>query len=709
MSACLRRSQLPVTLNQNNFPEPPVAIVKPDTFQEFGHLRTDNYFWLKEKENPEVLNYLLDENKYCDTVMVHTRTLQETLFNEFKSRIKEDDMSYPVQDNGYYYYNKTIKDKQYPVYCRKQGDTTTTEEIIFDVNHMAEGHDAFVFGGFSVSPDNRMAAFMFNTTGSSVDFELRVKDLVTDKYLDDQIKNVNSVVWANDNRTLFYTVIDKSLRPYKVFRHIIGDKISDRLIFEENDEIFEVLVSKSKTKDFIFINSVSANTSEIRFLPASSPLSEPKVFMPRKKDVVYYVHHHKSCFYIQYKDTLVKNGMVYHAPLVGYENMKNWEPVVKYDPKIKIQDISVFDKFIGLFIRTNGLNEIRILRLASNNMIQVTFSEPVYTVDPVLTPEYLSTKFRYNYTSLNRPQTIYDYDIEKNTSIRLKVQEIPGGFNPDAYIVERLWALAPDSVKVPIALIYLKGMKKDGNNATLLEGYGSYGINSDAYFRIGLFSLIDRGFVYGIAQVRGGGELGQQWYEDGRTMKKINSFTDFIACAETLVKEKYTSTSLLGITGRSAGGLLMGAVTNMRPDLFNVVIARVPWVDVLNDMLDESLPLTTIEYEQWGNPHEKAAYDYIKSYSPYDNVKTVVYPNILATTGLNDSQVGYHEPAKWVAKLRTMKTDNNLILLKTNMESGHGGATGRYDNLKESAFNYAFLIDRMGKQNVKPISSLSGL
>jgi oligopeptidase B len=394
--------------------------------------------------------------------------------------------------------------------------------------------------------------------------------------------------------------------------------------------------------------------------------------------------------------------MLYQAPLKGYEDMKTWKTVVEHNPNVKIQDISVFDKFIGLFVRTNGLNEIRILNLASGDIKQITFPEPVYNVYPILTPEYKSTQFRYSYTSLNRPLTTYDYDVENNTSKILKVQEIPGGFDPDKYMVERLWAVASDSVEVPMAIIYRKGLTKDGNNPALLEGYGSYGYNTDADFRFSILSLIDRVFVYGIAQARGGSELGEQWYEDGKMMKKMNTFKDFIACAERLVKEKYTSPSLLGIKGGSAGGLLMGSVTNMRPDLFRVVIARAPFVDIINTMLDENLPLTTQEYEQWGNPNEEAAYNYMMSYSPYDNVKAIAYPNILATTGLNDSQVLCHEPAKWVAKLRAMKTDNNVILLKTNMASGHGGATGRYDYLKELAFQFAFLLDRMGKQDIRP-------
>lgn len=696
LNACFRVSNSPTLLTREHFPPPPVAVQKPDTFMEFGTKRIDNYFWLKEKNNPAVINYLKDENTYCDTVMSHTKILQETLFTELKNRIKEADQSVPALENGYYYYSRTLKDRQYPVYCRKQGDTTATEEVVFDVNKMAEGEKAYIFSGYEVSPDNHLAAFSFNTTGSYAEFRLKIKNLSTGELLDDEMTGISSFTWANDNKTLFYTTISSSLRPDKVFAHTLGDKKPDQLIYEEKDELFNAGVSKSITKDYIFITSESFNTSEVRLIPAGNPRSAPKIFLPRKTNVEYEVGHHKSCFYIRYKDPVVKNGLVYSAPLSGYESMSSWKVVVGHDPAVKIQGISVFESFMALQVRANGLNEIRILHPESGKFKQVTFPEPVYTVSPAGTAEYTSKTFRYSYSSLNRPVTIYDYDTEKENSIQLKVQEIPGGFNPDDYVVERLWASAPDSVKVPMAVVYRKGLIRNGGNPALLEGYGSYGNNTDAGFRTSVFSLLDRGFVYGIAQVRGGSELGEEWYENGKMMKKMNTFTDFIACAGYLVKEKYTSPERLGIRGGSAGGLLMGAVVNLQPGLFHVVIAQVPFVDVINTMLDESLPLTTQEYEQWGNPHEEQAYKYIMTYSPYDNIKPAGYPNILATAGLNDSQVSYHEPAKWVAKLRATTTGTNLILLKTNMESGHGGATGRYDKLREVAFQYAFLLDRMG-------------
>lgn len=694
--SCKNTNQKSVVPGQDKYPAPPVAITSPDTFREFGNVRIDNYFWLKDKTNPKVLSYLTQENEYCNIVMANTKTLQETLFNEFKGRIKEDDQTVPAPDNGYLYYSRTVKDKQYAVHCRKKGDTTAVEEVLFDVNQMAEGKNAFVFAGYSISPDNCLAAYGFNTSGSYAEFELKIKDLTSGKELEDHLTGIASFVWANDNKTVFYTKISPSLRPYQVYRHVLGQSTADQMVWEEKDEMFNVGLSKTKTNEYIFISSGSFNTSEYRIIPADKPLSEPQLFMPRKQDVEYEVDHHKDCFYVRYKDQNVKNSMIYKVPLVGFQDMKKWEVVVPHDPKVKIQGFSVYDSFLGLFVRADGLNQIRILKPASGEIKEVTFPEPVYTVSPMDPADYESKVFRYSYSSLNRPQTIYEFDTESGNSKILKVQEIPGGFNPENFTVERLWADAADGTKVPMAVVYRKDMVKNGKNPALLYAYGSYGYSTDANFNPSVYSLIDRGFIYGIAQIRGGSEMGEQWYEDGKMMKKMNTFTDFIACADHLVKERYTSPALLAIRGGSAGGLLMGAVVNMRPDLFKVVIANVPFVDVINTMLDTSLPLTTQEYEQWGNPNVEAAYRYILSYSPYDNIKPGNYPNILATGGLNDSQVSFHEPAKWVAKLRANKTDKNIILLKTNMESGHGGATGRYDNLKELAFYYAFILDRMG-------------
>ena len=696
-TSCFRSSRTAVIPGEELFPAPPIVAAVPDTFTEFGQVRVDPFFWLKDKTNPEVIAYLEAENRYADTVMVHTRALQETLYEEMKGRIMEEDQTVPVPDNGYLYYSRTIKGKQYPVHYRKKGDTTAVEELLFDVNQMAEGEKAFIFAGYSVSPDSRLAAYAYNTTGSSALFDLKVRDLTTGRDLEEHITGIRRFVWASDNKTIFYTTVTPSLRPYRVYRHLLGEGHPGTLVYEDNDGRFNVGVQREKTGKWIFITSASSYTSEYRMIPAGDPAEEPRVFLPRVEGVDYQVQHHEECFYVRYKTQEFINAKIFRAPLTSFSDPATWETVVEHDPQVLLQGFAVHKNFLGLLVRNNGLNEIRIFYPKTGETQVLGFPEPVYTVYPSSLPEYGSDHFRYVYSSLNRPQSTYELDVNSRTATLLKVQEIPGGFEPDDYVVERLWATAPDGVKVPMAVVYRKDLKRDGLHPALLEGYGSYGSSTDASFRANVFSLVDRGYVYGIAQVRGGSELGEQWYEDGKLMNKKNSFADFVACAENLVQEKLTSPSLLGIRGGSAGGLLMGAVVNLRPDLFNVVLANVPFVDVVSTMLDETLPLTTQEYEEWGNPNEEEAYRYISSYSPYDNLLPVAYPNILATAGLNDSQVSYHEPAKWVAKMRTLKSGSNIILLKTNMESGHGGATGRYDYLRELAFQYAFLIDRNGK------------
>jgi oligopeptidase B len=681
---------------QSDFQAPPVAAVKPVDFTEFGNKRIDNYFWLKDKSNPEVIDYLKAENAYTDTVMNPTKALQEKLFAEMKGRIKEDDETVPQLDNGYYYYSRTEKGKQYRTNCRKKGGLSAPEEVIFDINKMAEGKQAYIFATFDVSPDNKLAAYLVNETGSSVDYSLRIRDLVSGADLPEKINKVQSIAWANDNKTLFYTVGNEALRPCKVYRHITGGIRPDELVFEDPNEQFEVSLDKSKTRDYIFIESASFTSSEFLYLPAAEPNGKFKVFIPRSKDVKYSVYDHKDKFFIQYKDRNSLNGKVYEAPKTGYADRSTWKEIIPHNKDIKIESIDVFDKYLAVQTRKNGLKEILILNLADGQRKTINFPEPVYTAALTGTPEYTSGALRYRYTSLNRPNTVYDYDFAKGESIKLKEQEIPGGFNPDNYTVERVWATATDGAKVPMSVVYKKSLIKDGSNPALLYSYGSYGISSDARFISNFYSLIDRGFVFAIAQIRGGSDMGEQWYEDGKLLNKKNTFTDFIACAEKLQQDKYTSASKLTIMGGSAGGLLMGAVANMRPDLFNTVVAQVPFVDVMNTMLDASLPLTTQEYEEWGNPFVEEYYRYMISYSPYDNVKAQKYPNMLVTTGLNDTQVSYHEPAKFVAKLRAMKTDNNILLLRTNMESGHGGATGRFDALKETAFQVAFILNRIG-------------
>jgi oligopeptidase B len=697
LPAC-RDSKSVVISTQDDYPAPPTAVAKADTFKEFNNIRVDNYFWIRDRENPDVMKYLEAENAYSDTVMAHTKSLQDKLYKEMRGRIKEDDETVPRLDNGYYYYSRTEKDKQYRIFCRKNGDTTANEEVIFDVNKMAEGIEAYLFVDYEVSQDNKVAAYMFNTTGSYAEFNLKFRDLTTGLDLPYEIQNIQGFTWANDNKNLFYTKANESLRPYRVYRHEFNSGNDDKLIYEEKDELFNTGLYKSKTKNHIYIYSGSFSSTELRFISSDKPLSEFRLFRPRAKDVEYYIEHHPDGIFVKYKDKQNINSKIYKTGNDNFDDIGTWTEIVPHDPSVKIQDVELFEKYALLYIRKDGLDGLTILDLNTNQLRPVEFPEPVFVVSPVYTPEFNSTKCRYSYSSMNRPVTIYDYDMAGQVGEKLKEQEIPGGFNPDDYIVERLWAVSVDSVKVPMAIVYKKGLKKNGQNPVLLYGYGSYGYNTDAAFRSNIFSLVDRGFVFGIAQVRGGSEMGEQWYEDGKLMKKMNSFSDFIACTDYLINEKYTSPERIGINGGSAGGLLVGAVAMMRPELFHVVIADVPFVDIVNTMLDESLPLTTQEYEQWGNPNIEADYKYILSYSPYDNVKAQDYPSILATTGWNDSQVMYHEPAKWVAKLRAMKTDNNIILLKTNLESGHGGATGRFDYLKEVAFRYAFLLDRMGIQ-----------
>ncbi len=681
---------------QEHFAPAPVAQKIPVTFNEFTNTRVDNYYWMRDKEDSNVINYLNLENEYTQTVMASTKDLQESIYNEILGRIKEDDQSYPTYMNGYYYYSKSEAGKQYRVYCRKKESLDAPEEIIFDVNQMAEGHRAFRFSGYSISPDNNLAAFSFNTTGSFADNIIKVKDLNTGEYLQTNIPMASSFTWANDNKTIFYTIVDNALRPYRVYRHNIESPNKDTFIYEEKDARFNTYVYKSKTDSYIFIGSNSTYTSDLQYIDANMPLQKFNVFLPRVEGVEYSVNHHNDKFFIRYKDKDNLNGVIYTAPLDGFQDRANWSTFLEHNPNVRIEGMDVSEKFLSVELRENGLNNIIVYNLIDNSSQSISFPEPVYSIYLMGNPEYHSNTIRYNYTSLNRPSTLYEYNMESQETTKLKEQEVPSGFNPDDYTVERLWAESHDGTLVPMAIVYKKELRKNGKNPALLYSYGSYGYSSDVFFSPALYSLIDRGFVYAIAQIRGGSDLGEQWYEDGKLLNKKNTFKDFISCAQKLIDDKYTSSDKLAAMGGSAGGLLMGAVVNMRPELFQTIVAQVPFVDVINTMLDTSLPLTTQEYEEWGDPNVEEYYNYILSYSPYDNIQKQDYPNILATSGLNDSQVGFHEPTKWVAKLRDYKTDNNIVLLYTNMDSGHGGATGRYDRIKETAFEFAFILDRVG-------------
>ncbi len=683
-------------LKQSDFPTPPVAEVKPDTFVEFSHQRIDNYYWMRDKTDPKVVEYLHAENAYTDTVMASTKDLQEAIYNEILGRMKEDDESYPTLKDGYYYYSRSVTGKQYPTYCRKKGTMDASEEIIFDVNEMAEGKAAFIFRGYSISPDNSKAAYFFNETGSFADFNLHIKDLASGEDVGFTVSGATSVAWANDNKTLFFGVVDKNtLRSYQIRRQMLDAKEST-LVYQEDDAKFSTYVSGNKTKDYIFIGSSSSTTSEERYIAADNPNADFKVFMPRVKDVEYSVYVHKNNFFVQYKDKENLNSKIFKAPFNGYEDKATWTEFVAHDPNVRIERIDILIDYVSLEMRKNGLTQIELMPVVGGEPKSISFPEPVYSTSLIGNPEYEASTIRYSYTSLNLPTTLYEYNIENGATTKLKEQEVPSGFNPDDYTVERVWATASDGVEVPMAIVYKKELKKDGSNPALIYSYGSYGMSSDVYFSTAYYSLIDRGFVFAIAQIRGGSDLGEQWYEDGKLLKKKNTFTDFIACSEKLIEDKYTSADKLAAMGGSAGGLLMGAVANMRPDLYQTIVAQVPFVDVITTMFDETLPLTTGEYEEWGNPNEEEYYNYIKSYSPYDNVKEQNYPNFLITGGINDSQVLFHEPSKWTAKLRTFKTDDNIVLLHMNMESGHGGATGRYSRIKDVAFEFAFILNRVG-------------
>ena len=695
ITSCNDTKQETTILKQTDFSLPPVAEMIPDTFTNFGQQRIDNYAWLRDKNNPKVIAYLNAENAYTESVMAPTAGLQQAIYDEIVGRMKEDDESYPSFKDGYYYYSRTEKGKQYRTYCRRKGSMEAAEEIIFNLNSMAEGKTAFIFAGYSISPDNSKVAYFYNETGSYAEYLMKIKDLTTGEEIGFSVDGATSAAWANDNRTLFYSTIDNTLRSYRIHRQAL-DEPQSTIIYEEKDPKFTTYVSGSKTKDFIFIGCSSSTTSEEWYIDADKPHGTFKCFLPRVQDVEYSVYPHKEKFFVRYKDRENLNGKIYEMPLTGYEERSTWKEFMPHNSEVRIEGIDILKEYVLLELRKNGLSEIIAKPVSGDDVKTLSFPEPVYTASLSGNPEYDATTFRYSYTSLNRPTTLFEYNIADGETVKLKEQEIPSGFNPDDYVVERLWADAADGVKVPMAIVYKKGLKKDGSNPALLYSYGSYGSSSDVYFSASFYSLIDRGFVFGIAQIRGGSDLGEQWYEDGKLMKKKNTFTDFIACSELLINENYTSSDRLAAMGGSAGGLLMGAIVNQRPELYQTIVAQVPFVDVINTMLDESLPLTTGEYEEWGNPNVEEQYNYILSYSPYDNVSAQDYPNILITGGINDSQVLFHEPAKWTARLRSLKTDDNIVLLRMNMDSGHGGATGRYEGIKDTAFEFAFILNRVG-------------
>jgi oligopeptidase B len=675
---------------------PPVAKVEPVRLEKHNDVRIDNYYWLNERDNPDVVAYLEAENAYTDAVMAHTRDLQEVLFEEIKGRIKQNDESVPYKLDDYYYYTRFEDGKEYPIYCRKRESLDADEEIMIDVNVLAAGSEFCRVRGNEVSAKQNILAYAIDTVGRRI-YTIKFKNLDTGETLTDEIPAVaGGMAWANDNRTLFYSKQDPTtLRSYRIYKHVLGaDASKDELVYEEKDDEFSCYVWKTKSKKYVFIGSFQTLSSEFRYLDADDPSGGFKVFLPREADHEYSVDHYKDKFYVR-TNWEAKNFRLMETP-VDHTDKSHWKVVIPAREDVLLTDFEIFEKYLVLEERKNGLIQIRFRQWDGGGEHYLDFGEPAYTAYISTNPDFKTTLFRYVYTSMTTPKSTYDYDMASRQKTLLKQDEVLGGFSSDDYVTERMYAPARDGVKVPISLVYRKDSRKAGGNPLLLYGYGSYGYSMDAKFSATRLSLLDRGFVYAIAHVRGGEEMGRWWYEDGKLLKKKNTFTDFIDCAEYLIAKGYTRSDMLYSAGGSAGGLLMGAVLNMRPDLFNGVIARVPFVDVVTTMLDESIPLTTAEFDEWGNPNEKAYYDYMLSYSPYDQVERKEYPNLLVTTSLHDSQVQYFEPAKWVAKLRAKKMDRNRLLLKTNMEAGHGGASGRYKRYRDAAFQWAFLLDLAG-------------
>ncbi|HTF23165.1 MAG TPA: S9 family peptidase [Candidatus Limnocylindria bacterium] len=682
----------------SSLPAPPVAKKAPKTTEINGRTMVDNYYWLRDKKNPEVKAYLEAENAYTDAVMKPTEGLQKKLYDEMLSRIKETDIEVPYKEGDYFYYSRTEAGKQYQIHCRKKGGMDAPEEVVLDVNEMAKGQKFISLGAYNVSDDGNLLAYTTDNTGFR-QYSLAVKDLRTGKLLPDHAERVGSVVWANDNKTIFYTVEDDTTkRQYQVYRHTAGTSGSDKLAYEEKDEKFDVYAAKTRSKAYIVLFSASHTTSEARYLPAGEPAAEWKVMQPRKQGVEYYPDHNGNFFYIRVNDT-GRNFRLVKAPVTDPRS-QNWQEVVPHRADVMLDDTDFFKNYYVLSERENGLPQIRVTDLGSGESRRIEFPEPAYASYGYTNREYDTSKFRYGYQSFITPRSVFEYDMASGKSTLLKQKEVPGGYDRTRYQVQQIYATASDGVKIPISVVYLKGAKLDGKGPFYLTGYGSYGYSIDIGFNSDLFSMIDRGVVVAVAHIRGGGEMGKAWHDDGRMMHKKNTFTDFVTSAEYLVAQGYGSKNRLAIEGRSAGGLLMGAVLNMRPDLFHAALVGVPFVDVMNTMLDETLPLTVGEFEEWGNPKEKPAFDYMMTYSPYDNIEAKKYPNMLVRTSFNDSQVMYWEPAKYVAKMRAIRTDHNIMILKTNMDpAGHGGASGRYDRLHEKAFDYAYFLTQMGIQD----------
>jgi oligopeptidase B len=675
---------------------PPVAEPRPYTLEAHGDVRVDQYYWLRERDNPEVIAYLEAENAWTKRVMAHTEALQERLFEEIKGRIKQDDASVPYFLDGYWYYTRYEEGKEYPIYCRKRESLTAPEEILIDVNVLAEGHGFYQVAGVRVSTDANLLAYAADSVGRRK-YTLQFKDLRTGEILPDVITATTSnLTWATDNRTVFYTRQDpETLRRHRIYRHTLGsDPSTDVLVYEEEDETFSTAVFRTKSNRFVMIASFQTLSTEYRYVSADRPGDAFTVILPREREHEYSVDHYGDHFYILTNDQ-AENFRLVRAP-IATPGRDHWEEVIPHRGDVLLEDVELFENHLVVEERKNGLIGLRVRPWSGTGEHYIAFDEPAYLAYTMSNLQFDTKLLRFAYTSLTTPQSVYDYDMVTRERTLLKRDEVLGGFDPANYASERLYARTHDGVDVPISLVYRRDTRGSGPRPLLLYAYGSYGASMDATFSSARLSLLDRGVIYAIAHVRGGQELGRWWYEQGKLFHKRNTFTDFIAVADHLIRQGYTGPELLYAQGGSAGGLLMGAVANMRPDLFNGIVARVPWVDVVTTMLDASIPLTTSEYDEWGDPNEKHYYEYMLSYSPYDNVEAQAYPHMLVTTGLHDSQVQYFEPAKWVARLRTMKTDDHRLLLRTNMEAGHGGASGRYQRYRETAFVYAFVLDLAG-------------
>ena len=669
----------------------PICKKKPELLSIHNQQRIDDYYWLNDRENPEVINYLNSENSYTDSQMKNTESFQKTLFNELKSRIKEEDQSVPYLFNDYYYWSKYEKGFEHPLYLRKKKDSNI-DEVILNGQDLSKDYEFFNIGDYDISENNQIMAYSYDTLSRRI-YQIRIKNLITGKLFPETLENTTgSIVFANDNKTLFYGKKDPiTLRSFQIYAHELGtDQSKDVLIFQEDDETFSCYAYKTKSNEYIVINSSSTLSDEYRLIPASSPHEKPKVFQKRERGLEYNIYHHGDFFYILTNQnhhnfsikTCRKDGT----------NKENWKEFISGKEEVLIEGLDVFNDFLVISQRDRGLIQLFVMNLKTKTNHYIPFNEPTYVVGTSSNLMMNTSKLRYSYNSMVNPGTMYEYDMLTKENKVLKVKEIVGGYDQSQFISERIWASGRDGTKIPMSMVYKKGLQKNSENPTLLYAYGSYGYSIDPTFSSNRLSLLNRGFIFVIAHVRGGEDMGRKWYENGKLLKKKNTFFDFIDCGEHLIKEKFCTSKNLYASGGSAGGLLMGAVINMSPNLFNGVIAHVPFVDVVTTMLDESIPLTTGEYDEWGNPNNEEYYNYMMSYSPYDNIQEIDYPNLLVTTGLHDSQVQYWEPAKWVAKLREMKTDEKLLLLKTNMKAGHGGSSGRFEYLKEIALDYAFLF-----------------